>query len=157
MERRTIVKRIALLLCLAVAVATTGAAIATPGAGVSSGTLGRATIEGKFKMRSEGVADAVIRQVVVAAGGTTGWHTHPGPVLVIVTSGALTLYDSDDESCSGTTYGAGQGFIDPGYGHVHIARNESTSTAAQFIAVFFDVPVGGATTLDAADPGNCIF
>ena len=146
----------ALLLGLALALISAAAAFATPGAGVSASTLGRATIEGKLKMRSEGPADAIIRQVTVAASGTTGWHTHPGPVLVVVTSGSLTLYDGDDKACSGQIYGAGQGFIDLGYGHVHIARNETTSPA-QFIAVFFDVPIAGVATLDAAAPGNCSF
>jgi hypothetical protein len=28
---------------------------------------------------------------------------------------------------------------------------------AQFVAVFFDVPIGGASTLDADAPGNCSF
>lgn len=149
-------KRIAFLLLVVVASVSTGAALATPSSGVSASTLGRALIDGKLKMRSEGLADAVIRQVTVSAGGTTGWHTHPGPVLVIVTSGVLTLYEGDDKTCSGKTYGAGQGFIDPGYGHIHVARNETTSPA-QFIAVFFDVPLGGAATLDADDAGNCSF
>jgi hypothetical protein len=30
---------------------------------------------------------------------TTGWHTHPGPSLVIVTQGSVTNYDGDDPSC----------------------------------------------------------
>jgi hypothetical protein len=149
-------RTIAILLGVALAVVSAGTALATPSSGVSASTLGRATIEGKLKMRSEGLADAVIREVTIAPGGTTGWHTHPGPVLVIVTAGSLTLYDADDGSCAGHSYGTGQGFVDPGYGHVHIARNE-TSSPTQFIAVFFDVPVGGAATFDADASGNCSF
>ena len=32
---------------------------------------------------------------------STGWHTHPGPSLVIVTQGTVTEYDGDDPNCGG--------------------------------------------------------
>jgi hypothetical protein len=157
-------KRIALLLLTGLAVVlSAGTALGTPGSGVSASTLGKATIDGKLKMRSEGLAEAIVRQVTIAPGGYTGWHTHPGPAVVIVTSGFLTLYDGDDTSCVGRVYGPGQGFVDPGYGHVHIARNETgglnqpAAQPAQFIVTFLDVPVGRLATLDADDPGNCVF
>lgn len=138
-----------------------GAALATPSSGITGSTLGRGTLDGKVKMRSEGPSDVLIRQITVDPGGYTGWHTHPGPAIVVVTSGALTLYDGDDKDCTGKTYGpgqaAGQAFVDPGYGHVHIARNVSGTTPAQFVVTFLDVPVGGAASLDAADLGNCSF
>ena len=38
---------------------------------------------------------------------STGWHTHPGPNLVIVVSGELALTDA---SCHTTTYPAGTAF-----------------------------------------------
>jgi hypothetical protein len=30
----------------------------------------------------------------IVSGGSTGWHSHPGPAVVIVKSGSLTLYDA---------------------------------------------------------------
>ena len=41
-------------------------------------------------------------------GGTTGWHSHPGPVLVTVKAGALTLVYANDPTCAGRTYRAGE-------------------------------------------------
>jgi quercetin dioxygenase-like cupin family protein len=38
-------------------------------------------------------------------GQSTGWHTHPGPNIVVVVSGELQL---TDEHCNVTTYGPGQ-------------------------------------------------
>ena len=38
---------------------------------------------------------------------STGWHTHPGPVMVFIMSGTSTLID---EHCNEKTYGPGQGF-----------------------------------------------
>jgi quercetin dioxygenase-like cupin family protein len=38
---------------------------------------------------------------------STGWHTHPGPNIVMIASGGLWLLD---DSCNATRYGPGQGF-----------------------------------------------
>jgi hypothetical protein len=73
--------------------------------------------------------EVFIRHVEFPAGGSTGWHTHLGPVLVNVVRGSLTLYEGDDKTCTGVTYTAGHGFIDQGFGHVHLARNEDSEPA----------------------------
>ncbi len=67
---------------------------------------------------------------------STGWHTHPGHSLIIVTAGTITEYDSD---CHRTSYTFVPGqpaptLVDPGHGHVHIIRNEG-SVPASSIAV----------------------
>ena len=38
--------------------------------------------------------DTVVQQIVFGPGGHTGWHSHPGPVVVLVAQGELTLYSS---------------------------------------------------------------
>ncbi len=50
---------------------------------------------------------------------------------------------------------ADNAFADPGDGHVHLVRNE-TSAVAQAIAVQL-IPAGSVRRQDAADPGNCPF
>jgi quercetin dioxygenase-like cupin family protein len=94
--------------------------------------------------------------VTIAPGGTTGWHTHPGPAVVVIKSGSFTLYDGDDPTCTGGVYSAGQVFIDPGRGHVHIGRNEGSQNVELYVT-FLDVPVGESPRIDAAAPGNCPF
>jgi quercetin dioxygenase-like cupin family protein len=47
------------------------------------------------------------------------WHTHPGPIFVNVRSGSLTYQDTAANACRNRTYVAGEGFVDPGFGHVH--------------------------------------
>jgi quercetin dioxygenase-like cupin family protein len=138
-----------------------GIAVATPGSGiVSAPVVARGTVDAdnfKLKLRdSSNPADAAIQQVTIAPGGYTGWHTHPGPAVVLVKSGAFTLYNADDPSCTGKTYSAGQSFVDPGYGNVHIGRNEGTTNVELWVA-YLDVPVGGAFRIDAPAPGNCAF
>jgi quercetin dioxygenase-like cupin family protein len=150
--------------------ALTGSVLATPGGGVLSGTVfARAAFADptdiKFKIfggRQEVILapqarDTVMQQIVIAPGGHTGWHSHPGPVVVLVKAGALTFYDGDDPSCTARTYSAGQAFVDSGQGHVHIARNLSTTENLELWATYFDVPAGGAFRLDRPDPGNCTF
>ena len=67
--------------------------------------------------------DTVVQQIVFGPGGHTGWHDHPGPVVVLVAQGELTLYSSEDPTCTGRTYSAGQAFIDQGAGpRPHRAR-----------------------------------
>jgi hypothetical protein len=100
--------------------------------------------------------ETVMQQVVIEPGGYTGWHTHPGPVLVLVKQGELTLYSSDDPTCTGRTYTVGQSFIDQGQGHVHIGRNEGSENL-EIWSAYFDVPPGAAFRIDAPSPGNCAF
>jgi len=48
--------------------------------------------------------NAVLQHLPFAPAQSTGWHTHPGPNIVLVVGGSLTL---TDEHCDMTTYGAG--------------------------------------------------
>ncbi len=94
----------------------------------------------------------------LAPGASFGWHFHRRPVVVAITAGTLTVYDSADPSCKASRYSAGQGFIEPA-GHVHIARNEGTKPVSLY-AVYLGVPGSwrkNPTPLDAfvKSPGNC--
>jgi quercetin dioxygenase-like cupin family protein len=145
-------------------------ALATPGSGVlSAPVLARASfvdpVDMKIKIgdgRQEvlhipNARESVVQQIVISPGGQTGWHSHPGPVIVLIKTGAMTFYDGDDPTCSPITYSAGQSFIDSGQGHVHIAWNESASEDLELWALYLDVPPAGAFRIDAPAPGNCAF
>jgi quercetin dioxygenase-like cupin family protein len=151
------------------AAALGGAASATPGGGViSAAVVARAAfaepVDMKFKvggnptdvLHVENAKDTVMQQITIAPGGTTGWHSHPGPVVVLIASGTMSFYGSEDPSCTATTYSTGQAFIDSGQGHVHIARNEGTENLVLW-ATYFDVPPGQPFRIDAPNPGNCPF
>lgn len=97
-------------------------------------------------------SEVYLQHGTIAPGGSTGWHSHAGPVFVTIVTGALTLYDGDDPTCTGTTYSAGQGFIDEGFGHVHIARNEGV-VPVDFYATYV-LPAGsGAAGVKIPLPG----
>ena len=159
-----------LALAALIAALFSSVAVATPGSGVVSAPVhARAsfvdptgvkfTIKGPNQkvIQVNNAQENVIQQIVIAPGGHTGWHSHPGPVVVLIKSGQMSFYDADDPTCAVRTYTAGQAFIDAGQGHVHIARNESATENLELWATYFDVPPGGAFRIDAPNPGTCSF
>src|SRR6266480_4620114 len=51
--------------------------------------------------RVRGDSDLYVTQHTFQPGGQTGWHSHPGPSLITVVEGTLTVYHDD---CTFTTY-----------------------------------------------------
>ena len=109
----------------------------------------------KVKIDTKGVSDVYITRNAVAAGGNSGWHTHPGPSLIIVTAGEITAYSGDDPACTATRYHAGEGFVDPGDGQVHILRNESGAPAET--VAFQIIPKDAVRRIDTPAPDSCPF
>jgi hypothetical protein len=89
-------------------------------------------------------------EITVQPGARFPWHTHPGPVLVAVTSGMFTYVYADD--CIGRPYAEGTAFVDPGFANVHMGFNPSGSEETVLVAVFLGAPDAGPVTLpvDAA-------
>lgn len=154
----------------AVVATLTGALLATPASGTLSSTvLARAAFVDRVDLKLRvnhkhrevihvpAAQDTLIQQVVLAPGGQSGWHSHPGPAIVLVKSGELTLYDADSGSCVAHTYAAGQAFIDPGQGHAHLAKNLSTTSNTEMWLTYFDVPPGASQRIDMPNPGTCPF
>ena len=144
-------KTLAIVILGVVPAIAVSAALATPPLFFTGTPIARGTTPGQFKVKlqdSSSPADAAIVQVTQAVGGHSGWHAHPGPAVVIVKSGELTLQQAKD--CSTATYTVGQVAIEPA-GHVHIARNTGTTTLELWIT-FLDVPVGANPRIDEPDP-----
>jgi hypothetical protein len=83
--------------------------------------------------KTHGPSDLYVQSNTWMAGGTTGWHTHPGHSLIIVTAGSITEYEGEDCAKHVYTFVAGQPaptLVDPGHGHVHLIRNEGSSVAS---------------------------
>ncbi len=105
------------------------------------GTLGESIHVniGDVKFQTKAPVDFVTRTITFAVGSTSGWHSHPGIVLVTVESGSLVRYGAD---CSSEPIPAGKAFVesgdDPG-----LVRNEGSVDAVT--TATFMVPAG--TTL----------
>lgn len=158
-------------LSAAVVLQLSGVAVATPASpGFVTAILGKAFFErirvntahgdddrtaNLVRILAKEPSDVYVAQNTVAPGADSGWHTHPGPSVVLVKSGVASVYDGNDPSCAPVTYPAGSGFIDAGGGHVHLVRNTG---ADPLVTVAFQiVPTGDARRIDAPNPGFCPF
>ena len=149
-----------------IVMATAGAVLATPGSGFTAaqqwkGVFGDIDVHlvdmpgYQVKVKTNGVSDVYVTRNEIAVDGQSGWHTHPGPSLIIVTVGEIMAYDGDDPTCTPTLYTTGEGFVDEGGGHVHLLRNES-GAPAETVAIQF-LPKDATRRIDMPDPGNCSF
>ena len=140
------------------------AALGTPGSGVTSTSFAVGTfqeLEAKTvtsdwqaRISTKGATDVHVLENRIAPGGTFGWHSHPGPSIVVVKSGALTLYKADDPACTPHVFAAGSGFVDEG-GDVHVVRNEGSVEALVYVTSL--IPQGAGRRIDEPSPGNCSF
>jgi len=106
--------------------------------------------------KTKGPSDLYVQNNVWGVEGSTGWHSHPGHSLIIVTAGTVTNYESDDPECKPHAYSAGMAFVDEGGDHSHNVRNEG-NVEAQTIA-FQVIPAGQPRRIDVPTaPGNCPF
>lgn len=138
---------------------------ASPAIGVTPTLIGRATFE-PFRVKTHPHAlvdvdvkarshlDMVVRTHDYAAGSTTGWHTHPGPVFISVLEGQVTFYEADDPTCAPHVVSAGQGYVDTGRGHV--GRNETGEPAKDVTVILAPVNLPFRDELPAPNP-NCGF
>jgi quercetin dioxygenase-like cupin family protein len=163
---------VALVVLAGLLVAYGSVALATPPSGVTSLPIGKgrfSDIDVKTKtdadprtrtffwqaaINTKGTSDVEVVQNTIAPGGTFGWHSHPGPSLVIVKSGTATLYMADDPTCTAQVFPAGSGFVDSG-GEVHVVRNEGSVDLVTVVASL--IPAGASRRIDQPNPGNCPF
>lgn len=144
-----------------------GVALATPGAGIvgapvhARGTLKPTTGENLIvnsksgvHVKTKGSVDLVTQEIRIAPGGHTGWHSHPGPVLVTMKTGSLQLIYADDTTCKGTVYEAGDSFVDRGDETVHIARASPFTETVLWATYFVPGAPGSAFRVDEPAPGT---
>jgi hypothetical protein len=117
-------------------------------------TVKRITGEFHVEVKAHPAMDVAMQSINFPVGAQSTWHTHPGPVFIIVAQGTMRFYESDDPTCTPIEKTAGQGFLDRGE-HAHIARNES-GAPAQTVVTYL-VPQGAPLKVDQPTPGNCPF
>jgi hypothetical protein len=141
---------------------------ATPSVGFSSQPLGRGTLTSQGSLPLRQGMDIVAVMVTLNAGGSSGWHSHPGGGISIVVKGEVTVYApaqvtesassrSDDGEPKGgcviTRYTQGQAFIERPGQVVDAVNTGATDTI--IVVTFPSVPAGGASRTDRANPGIC--
>jgi quercetin dioxygenase-like cupin family protein len=140
------------ILIAALALLIPTVAIASPGSGVVNiSTRGDGALAGPTKVNIPGVLKlqsyedlrVLTQELTIQVGGNTGWHSHPGPVLVTVKSGIFRYQERD---CTFVDYAAGETVLDPGGGHVHIGRNVGPGDLD--LLVTYLIPPGTAPRID---------
>jgi quercetin dioxygenase-like cupin family protein len=106
-------------------------------------------------MEHQTSADVAVATLTFAPGGSSGWHHHPGVVVLVVESGAITFYD---ENCNFEVHHAGEAFLEssdePG-----LARNAGTVDAV--VHATYIVPTSDSPTqttplrIDDPQPKDC--
>jgi quercetin dioxygenase-like cupin family protein len=143
------------LLALGLSVVFTGTALATlASSGFHPTKLSQGTISepvhfntDEVKLQTKGSVDVVTATVTLDPQGSSGWHAHPGVVLVTVALGSVVQYD---EHCSATGHALGSTFVESG-DDAGLVRNETTNQAVVYVT--YIVPTGSALRIDKADPG----
>lgn len=160
-------RKLVTALCALVLVVTVYAILAwaSPAVGVTPTLIGRATYE-PFRVTSDphslvdvdvkakSHVDIVVRTHDYAVDGSTGWHTHPGPVFINVIQGQVTFYEADDPMCTPHVVSEGQGYVDTGRGH--LGRNETGQPAKDVTVILAPVNLPFRGELPAPNP-NCGF
>jgi quercetin dioxygenase-like cupin family protein len=155
LNRRLVLAAIAGVIAVAAGAATI--ALANPGNTTTTIFGHRATLsdsvevnQDRIKFQTKDPVDMVTQKVTFPkGGGTSGWHYHPGVVLVVVESGHVTTHD---ENCQTKTYGPGQAFVESGTDPFMVS-NESTTEDAVDIATIAS-PAGGPFRVET-DPPPC--
>ena len=101
-------------------------------------------------MHTKGHIDHAVSKNTIAPGGSSGWHRHPGVVLVTVQTGTLTRYDS---KCKRDTFTAGQSFWEAGP-HPLVVRNETNHEVINYVTSL--APTGAALRIDSPNPGCAV-
>jgi len=150
--------RIAAVIMTAIAASATLVPIAlgSPGYGGTTTVLGhRATLsssvhmnEDRIKFQTKGATDLQTQTITFIPGGHSGWHHHPGIIMVIVESGQVTVHD---ENCQTTTYGPQEVFIEGGAGAMMVS-NEGDTNAVVYAT---QVAPAGSQFRAEDDPPPC--
>jgi len=153
-----------------IAMAVTAAAIlaAAPASATSgSGFTGAPVVNGHYGsldvkadkvdkwdlfLKTKAASDVGADRLTVQPGGYSGWHSHPAPVFVTVTSGEIQWYDGGNPLCTWQTYHTGQSFIEQAF-RIHNVRNVTGNTA-DFVAIHIN-PTGVGFRIDENKPTNC--
>jgi hypothetical protein len=147
-----------------VAVIATFAAVALGSMGTSftptslvTGTLVNNVQENsdRVKFQTKDPTDVRVQNIVIGAGGNSGWHHHPGIVIATVLSGQVTFTRSD---CSSTTYGpglsAGSVFVEGGDSAGRASSVAGATLYATFVAPHVNPPTGPVFRIED-DPPPC--
>ncbi len=132
-------RKLVLVLGASTVIATLGAtiALANPGTLITTTILGhRATLadsvdvnQDRIKFQTKDPTDVLVQTIPFQPHGSTGWHFHPGVVIVVVESGQVTTHDAN---CQTRTYGPHESFVESGTTPFMVSNESDTTNAVVY-------------------------
>lgn len=142
---------LAIALCAAFLASSTAAA--TPASNFTATVLSKGTVANPAEIEAlgihyanEGPVDVVVQRGDFVGRSNTGWHQHPGLIVVTVKSGTLLVHNG----CHTATYAAGQSFIEPPLKPIMV----EALADAQVVSILI-VPMGHAPRIDVTPAPVC--
>ena len=83
----------------------------------------------QVQLQAQGATDTYAQHLVLAPGGYSGWHTHPGVLVATLAAGAVDFYDAN---CNQRSLTAGQVYFENN--DVHAIINRGSVSADLYIA-----------------------
>jgi quercetin dioxygenase-like cupin family protein len=143
----------AMVTASAATIATAGLASGTPSSGQNVEVLAAGHMADRLKLDTKGPADVVTLRVTIDPDGTSGWHSHGGPVVVTVASGTATFYEASRTTCDREVLSTGQVLAEAANAPSHVLVNEGTDALVVY-ATFF-LSDRAAPVIDAPRPPVC--
>jgi quercetin dioxygenase-like cupin family protein len=136
------------LVAMVVGLAVTGLAVVS---GIHAGSGGRpaATLSGDPLAITLSARDVSVVVQVYDPGQDSGWHAHAGIHAVAVSSGVLTIYDSQ---CRPQAVAPGRPYV--GGQEPHLARNE-TAEPVTLTVTYLSPSAPAASTRHVDRPADC--
>jgi quercetin dioxygenase-like cupin family protein len=152
-------RRLVLVLGVSTVIIAFGAtiALANPGTLITTTILGhRATLADsvevnldRIKFQTKDPTDVLVQTITFQPHGNSGWHFHPGVVIVVVESGQVTTHDAN---CQTRTYGPHESFVESGTTPFMVSNESETANAVVYATLV--APAGSPFRIET-DPPAC--
>jgi quercetin dioxygenase-like cupin family protein len=103
----------------------------------------------RIKFQTKDKTDFLVQTITFQPHGSSGWHYHPGVVMVVVESGQITTHD---ENCQTRTFGPHETFVESGTTPFMVSNESNTENAVVYATLV--VPAGSPFRIET-DPPPC--
>jgi len=131
-------------LCVGLPLPAVGAT--PPNGDITRTDIARGDTLAPVSINTDGDATLLVQGLRLGPGASSGWHTHPGPEVSVITIGTVVLQTAAE--CVPVNYGAGQAVFIPA-GVPHLVANEVGQDA--HAVVTFTLPVNVPVRGDSPD------
>jgi len=108
----------------------------------------------RIKFQTKDPTDTQLVRLEWSANGSSGWHHHPGMVLVQVASGTIVVTRVENGRCYTQAYGPGQTFVEGENSHNGVSSTGAVAYATAIIANGLPGRINDDAPACASGPGD---